>query len=147
MKPVAHSIGDYAFITEIQTRWNDNDKYGHINNAVYYMYFDTIVNNVLIDNGLLPLIGDDGGKSIGLVVDTGCQYFSSLAYPETIRVGVRVGKLGNSSVRYELALFSQDSETAAAQGHFVHVYVDEENRKPKPISTRMREVLTGMLRA
>lgn len=141
MRPSPHNISDYAFTTEIQTRWNDNDKYGHINNAVYYMYFDTVVNNVLIDNDLLPLVGDDGGKSIGLVVDTGCQYFSSLSYPETLRVGVRVGKLGTSSVRYELALFSQDSDTAAAQGHFVHVYVDETTRKPKPISIRMREVL------
>lgn len=144
MKPSPHNISNYAFVTEIQTRWNDNDKYGHINNAVYYMYFDTVVNNVLIDNGLLPLVGDDGGKSIGLVVDTGCQYFSSLSYPETLRVGVRVGKLGNSSVRYELALFSKDNDTAAAQGHFVHVYVDEESRKPKPISARMREVLKSL---
>lgn len=145
MKPAPHTLDAYPYTTTIQTRWNDNDKYGHINNAVYYMYFDTVVNNVLIENGLLPLVGEGGEKSIGLVVDTGCQYCSSLSYPETIRVGVRVGKLGNSSVRYELALFTQDSDSASAQGHFVHVYVDEQSRKPRAISARMREVLSGLV--
>lgn len=145
MRPVPHKISDYTYLANIQTRWNDNDKYGHINNAVYYMYFDTVVNNLLIENGLLPLIGADGEKSIGLVVDTGCQYFSSLSYPQTLRAGVRIGKLGTSSVRYELALFSQDSDIASAQGHFVHVYVDEETRKPKGISGQMRTVLTNLL--
>ena len=121
-KPEPHNLSDYPHKLTLQTRWNDNDIYGHINNAVYYFYFDTIVNRFLIENSLLEL-----GKSdtIGLVVDTGCAYFAPLTFPDDVVAGLRVGKLGSSSVRYEIGLFRNDENLAAAQGHFVHVYVDE----------------------
>jgi len=137
-----HQLKDYPHTAEIQTRWNDNDVYGHVNNAVYYTWFDTLVNNFLIENGLLEI-----GKSqtIGLVVETACQYSAPLSYPEKITGGLRTAHIGNSSVRYEIALFKQGQDKAAAQGHFVHVYVDEETRKPKPISNDMRTVLKQLL--
>jgi len=128
----------YKYFLPIQTRWNDNDMYGHINNAVYYMWFDTLVNNFLIERGLLhPQISN----TIGLVVDTGCQYFSPLSYPETVTAGLRAAKIGTSSVRYEIGLFRKDEGEPCAEGHFVHVYVDAKTRKPKPISTDMRTQL------
>jgi len=128
----------YTYFLDIQTRWNDNDMYGHINNAVYYMWFDTLVNNFLIENGL---VDPQNPEIMGLVVDTGCQYFASLSYPETIVAGLRVGKVGNSSVRYAIGLFKQGEDTPCAEGHFVHVYVDPETRKPKQISAEMRTLL------
>ena len=133
----------YKFFIDIQTRWNDNDMYGHINNAVYYFWFDTLVNNFLIENEMLVLDHSKktGGEQIGLVVDTGCQYFASLAYPETVVAGLRVAKIGTSSVRYEIGLFKQGENQPCAEGHFVHVYVDSETRKPKPIHAKMRACL------
>jgi len=128
----------YIYFLDIQTRWNDNDMYGHINNAVYYTWFDTLVNNFLIENGLLE---PQTSETIGLVVDTGCQYFEPLSYPETITAGLRAAKIGTSSVRYEIGLFRRGEETPCAQGYFVHVYVDAETRKPKPISADMRAKL------
>ncbi len=144
MRPVPHDINDYPHKMEIQTRWNDNDIYGHVNNAVYYTWFDTLVNNFLIENGLLEI-----GKSetIGLVVDTACQYFAPLSYPETVTATLRVGSIGTSSVRYEIALFSAGETTAAAQGHFVHVYVDANTRKPVAISAKMRGALQTLTSA
>lgn len=126
----------------IQTRWHDNDVYGHVNNAVYYFYFDTVVNNWLIDNGLLKV-----GKSetIGLVVETGCSYFAPISHPEAVTAGLRVSKIGNSSVRYEIGLFGEGAQTANAQGHFVHVYVDETSRRPTLLSDEMREKLTDLI--
>ena len=134
-----HSLKDYPHSLIIPTRWADNDVYGHINNAVYYFYFDTVVNRFLIDNGLLEI-----GKSetIGLVVETGCSYFAPVSFPDDIRAALRVAKLGTSSVTYEIALFKNDDTTAAAQGHFVHVYVDEKTRRPVKMSDKMREKLT-----
>ena len=125
---------DFTYFRDIQTRWNDNDVYGHINNAVYYTYFDTLVNNFLIEEGLLEV-----GKSdaIGLVVETLCQYFAPLTYPEAINAALRTRKIGSSSVTYDIALFKDGDETAAAQGHFVHVYVNEKTRRPQPISDAM----------
>ena len=142
MKTAPHSIDDYPFKVKIQTRWNDNDVYGHINNAVYYTWFDTCVNNFLIENGLLEI-----GKSetIGLVVDTACQYFAPLSYPEIISVCMRIGKIGTSSVRYELAVFGENQKTASAQGHFVHVYVGEKTRNPKAVSTKMQSLLATLV--
>lgn len=129
---------NYKYFLDIQTRWNDNDMYGHINNAVYYMWFDTLVNNYLIESGLLnPQIS----KTIGLVVDTGCQYFAPLSYPETITAGLRTAKIGTSSVRYEIGLFKQGEDLPCAEGHFVHVYVDAGTRKPKPFNQAMRTKL------
>ena len=131
----------YKHFLDIQTRWNDNDMYGHINNAVYYMWFDTLVNNFLIENGL---VDPQTSEIIGLVVDTGCQYFAPLSYPETITAGLRAAKIGTSSVRYEIGLFRRSADTPCAEGHFVHVYVDSETRKPKPISARMRTILEAL---
>jgi len=125
----------------IQTRWIDNDVYGHVNNVVYYEYFDTVVNSFLIDQGLLEI-----GKSetIGLVVETGCSYFAPISFPENVTAGLRVAKIGTSSVRYEIGLFTDAQPNACAQGHFVHVYVDAASRKPKPLSADMRSILEGI---
>lgn len=133
-----HNLKDYPHSLIIPTRWADNDVYGHINNAVYYFYFDTVVNRFLIDNGLLDI-----GKSntIGLVIETGCNYFAPAAFPDNIKAALRVAKLGTSSVTYEIALFKNDDTTAAAQGHFVHVYVDERTRRPVAIDENMRAKL------
>ncbi|KZK76038.1 Thioesterase superfamily protein [Pseudovibrio sp. Ad13] len=141
-KPAAHTRAHYAFFSDVQTRWEDNDVYGHINNAVYYSYFDSAVNAYLIENDALNI---HEGDEIGLVVESGCQYFSEIAYPEKIDIGLRVGHLGNSSVRYELALFAQDAERAAAQGFFTHVYVDRATRRPQTLSGNLRTALEGLL--
>lgn len=133
---------DYVYALELPTRWNDNDVYGHINNAVYYEYFDTVVNRWLIENGLLEIGESD---AIGLVVETGCTYFAPLTFPDPVTAALRVTKIGGSSVRYEIGLFNQD-ETAAARGHFVHVYVDEKTRRPVTISDNMRTKLEEIKR-
>ncbi|HET9653656.1 MAG TPA: thioesterase family protein, partial [Usitatibacter sp.] len=122
-----HRLADYRHAREITTRWMDNDAYGHINNVVYYSYFDTVVNGWLIERGALDV---EKGEVIGLVVETGCQYFAPLTYPETVTAALRVAHVGRSSVRYEIALFAQGSDTAAAQGHFIHVYVNRADRRP-----------------
>jgi acyl-CoA thioester hydrolase len=126
---------------QIATRWMDNDVYGHVNNVVYYSYFDTAVNEYLIRNGALDL---EKSAVVGLVVETQCRYFSSVAFPDTIHVGVRVAHLGNSSVRYELGIFRNDDDTAAAQGHFVHVCVDRQTNRPVPLPESLREVLSPL---
>ena len=137
-KPTPNARVNYPFHLSIPTRWNDNDVYGHINNSVYYFFFDTVVNNWLMENGLLEI-----GQSeiIGLVVETGCSYFAPITYPETVTAGLRVTNIGTSSVRYEIGIFGHDSDTAAAQGHFVHVYVDDKTRRPMPLSEHMRSKL------
>jgi len=132
------TLAAYPYTLDIQTRWNDNDAYGHINNAVYYTYFDTLVNNFLIENGFLTI---GKSKTIGLVVETQCQYYAPLTYPEIIKAGLRVGKIGTSSVRYEIGLFEKKQNHIAAKGHFVHVYVNEKTRRPAPISEAMQKVL------
>ena len=126
-RPTPHCRADYRHSQAITTRWMDNDAYGHVNNAVYYAFFDTAVNTWLIERGVLD-IGKSG--TIGLVVETGCHYFAPLAYPQAVTAGLRVANLGRSSVRYEIALFAEGSDSAAAQGHFVHVYVDRHSRRP-----------------
>ena len=105
----------------------DNDAYGHVNNVVYYQWFDTAVNAHLVDNGALDI---HHGETIGLVVETHCNYFSPLAFPQTVQVGLRVARIGSSSVRYELGVFAQADEWTAAHGHFIHVYVDKATRRP-----------------
>jgi acyl-CoA thioester hydrolase len=136
------SRADYAYSLVLPTRWNDNDVYGHINNAVYYEYFDTLVNRWLIENELLEI---GNSETIGLVVETGCAYFAPLTFPDAITAALRVTKIGGSSVRYEIGLFG-DADVAAARGHFVHVYVDEETRRPTPISDVMRSKLEKIMR-
>ena len=129
-RPVAEPRQAYSHFLTIPTRWADNDVYGHVNNTVYYSYFDTVVNEYLIRHGALDL---EAGKTIGLVVETHCSYFASLGFPERIDAGLRVTRLGTTSVRYEVGIFSAGSEQPAAQGHFVHVYVDRDTRRPAPL--------------
>ena len=125
----------------IATRWMDNDAYGHVNNVVYYSYFDTVVNRYLIEAGALDI---ERSPVIGLVVETHCNYFASLAFPQTVQVGMRVAHLGSSSVRYELGIFGDDDSTAA-KGHFVHVYVDKLTRRPVPLPAKLKAVLETLL--
>ncbi|QJC56080.1 Putative esterase [Polaromonas vacuolata] len=123
----------------IGTRWSDNDVYGHVNNVVYYAWFDTAVNGLLIDSGALDI---HNGGVIGLVVESQCQYFSPLAFPEAVVAGIRVASLGRSSVRYEIALFPADASLpCAAKGHFIHVYVDRTNRRPVALPPELKSVL------
>lgn len=137
-RPTPNTLDSYPHHLTIPTRWADNDVYGHINNSVYYFYFDTVVNKWLIDNGLLEI-----GKSevIGLVVGTSCDYFAPMSFPDDIVAGLRTAKVGSSSVTYEIGLFRNRETTASAQGSFVHVYVDEKNRRPSPLSAMMKEKL------
>jgi acyl-CoA thioester hydrolase len=129
---------DYRHFLAIPTRWMDNDIYGHVNNVVYYSYFDTVVNHYLIAAGALDI---HGGSVIGLVVETMCRYFQPLAFPDVIEAGLRVGRLGRSSVRYEVGIFRLGEQTAAASGYFVHVYVDRQSRRPEALPEPMRAAL------
>jgi acyl-CoA thioester hydrolase len=126
----------------IGTRWADNDVYGHVNNVVYYSWFDTAVNAYLIEQGALDI---HAGAVIGLVIETQCNYFAPLAFPQTVEAGLRVAHLGSSSVRYEVGLFAQGQEAAAACGHFVHVYVDRETRRPMPLPAPLKATLETLL--
>jgi acyl-CoA thioester hydrolase len=132
----------YMEFVRMTTRWMDNDAYGHVNNAVYYSYFDSAVNRLLIDAGLLNSVA---APVIGLVVETQCRYFSPIAFPDSVTAGVRVAHIGNSSVRYEIGLFRNDTETAAAEGHFVHVYVDRTSRRPRPLYPQMHLFLERLV--
>lgn len=133
---------DYADFYPLQTRWMDNDVYGHMNNVVHYSLFDTAVNGWLIEHGLLDFQHSD---SYGLVVETGCKYHAEMAFPDKITAGLRISKLGNSSVRYEVGLFRNDDQHAAAEGFFVHVYVNRADHRPTPLSTERREILQRLL--
>jgi acyl-CoA thioester hydrolase len=126
-RPVPHRRDAYPHARVLTTRWADSDPYGHMNNVVQYELFDTVVNAWLIERGALDI---QKSPVIGLVVETGCNYFATLTYPQPVTAALRVAHVGRSSVRYEVALFSEASATAAAQGHFVHVYVDRETRRP-----------------
>ncbi|WP_120994263.1 acyl-CoA thioesterase [Stutzerimonas urumqiensis] len=136
-----HRRGDYRHFQPITTRWHDNDVYGHVNNVVYYSYFDSAVNTYLIERGGLDI---HDGEVVGFVVSSSCDYFASIAFPESIEVGLRVGKLGNSSVQYELAIFKRGEEHACAAGRFVHVFVDRANNRPTAIPPRLRGALEGL---
>jgi acyl-CoA thioester hydrolase len=131
----------YRVWREISTRWADNDVYGHVNNTVYYAWFDTAVNAWLIEAGLLNV---EAGDPIGLVVETGCRYARPLAYPEPVEVGLAVETLGRSSVRYRLGIFLKYSEDAAAEGYFVHVYVSRQGREPTPVPEAWRSKLESI---
>ena len=128
----------YPHFLSIQTRWSDNDIYGHVNNVTYYSYFDTVVNCFLIDQGGLDIETD---SVIGMAVETMCKFNKPLAFPEVLEAGLRVGKLGNSSVRYEIGIFQEGAAEAAAMGHFVHVFVDRATGKPAPIPDAIRSAL------
>jgi len=128
----------YPHLLAIPTRWMDNDIYGHVNNVVYYSYFDTVVNEYLIREGGLDI---HGGAVIGIAVETRCNFMASLVFPETVDAGLAVGHLGNSSVRYEIGLFSESGKTVAAVGEFVHVFVDRESRRPVSMPSRIRAAL------
>ncbi len=132
----------YAAFSAITTRWADNDVYGHVNNVVYYSFFDTAVNGLLIAAGALDI---HAGAVIGLVVETQCNYFAPIAFPQAVSVGVRVARLGRSSVRYEIGLFADDAPTCAAAGHFVHVYVDRATRLPVPLPAPLKSVLQSWI--
>ncbi len=131
----------YRAFRPIPTRWADNDVYGHVNNVVYYSWFDTAVNAELIERGLLDM---DNSAMIGLVVETSCRYFAPLSFPQTVEAGVRVAKLGTSSVRYEVGIFAEGAEEAAAEGHFIHVYVDRVTRRPVPLPDDWRAGLGAL---
>jgi acyl-CoA thioester hydrolase len=126
-RPQPHRRGDYPHTRTLTTRWKDLDPYGHMNNVIHYEMFDTVVNAWLIEHGALDI---RKSPVIGLVVETGCSYFASLTFPEPVTAALRVAHIGRSSVVYEVALFGKASDTAAAQGRFVHVYVDRLTRKP-----------------
>lgn len=128
----------YRRFIAITTRWMDNDAYGHLNNVVYYSLFDTAVNQFLIESGFLDV---QRSAVIGLVVETQCQYFSPVAFPDRIEAGLRVAHIGTSSVRYEVAIFPAGSDAASAQGYFVHVYVDRASNRPVPLPDGLRRIL------
>jgi acyl-CoA thioester hydrolase len=140
-RPTPLRRADFSYFIEITTRWADNDAYGHINNSVYYFYFDTVVNRFLIER-----FGLDVKKSpvIGLVVETQCNFFKPAAYPDTIHAGLRVGHAGNSSVRYGIGLFRNEEDDAVAQGHFIHVYVDRATNKPVPLPDELRAAVEAL---
>ena len=142
MKPETKRRQNYRFLFPIQTRWADNDMYGHVNNVTYYSYFDTAANALLIQHAGFDL---QNTPIIGLVVDSACSFLQELSYPEIIEVGVAIEKIGNSSLRYDLAIFKQGQNEAAAQGHFVHVFVDRQTRKSTSIPDDMRNALTQFL--
>lgn len=129
---------DYKVFYPINTRWSDNDIYGHVNNVCYYSYFDTAANRYLIEQGGLDI---SDGKIVGFVVNSGCQYHSPISYPETIEAAVRVDRLGNSSVQYGIAIFKLGVEQAVAHGHFVHVFVDREANASVAIPSDLRTAL------
>lgn len=139
LRPQAEFRSAYKVFRAVGTRWSDNDLYGHVNNVVYYSWFDTAVNGLLIERGALDI---HGGGVIGLVVETQCNYFSPLAFPQAVEAGIRVAHIGASSVRYDIALFAADeSLPCAARGHFIHVYVDRATRRPAALPPQLMSVL------
>lgn len=131
----------FGVFRPIPTRWHDNDVYGHVNNVVYYSWFDTAVNAWLIERGFLDIAGS---RTVGLVVETSCTYFESVAFPETVELGLGVERLGTSSVTYRIGVFRQGGERAAAQGRFTHVHVDRATQRPVPIPADLRAALEGL---
>jgi acyl-CoA thioester hydrolase len=141
-RKIAFVRSDYALVEPLSTRWADNDVYGHINNVIYYAWFDTAVNRVLMARGLLD---PNGSTAIGLVVESGCRYHRALAFPQPVDLGLRIARLGNSSIRWEIGVFSDDAPEAAADGHFVHVNVDPTTRRPQPLPDTWRAKLSDLL--
>ena len=137
-RELPHLRAGYRHFQRLTTRWLDNDAYGHVNNVVYLSWFDTMVNDYLIHSEVLD---PQRGDVVGFVVETHCRYLSPLAFPQAVEGGLRVGHIGTSSVRYEIAIFAEGADTASAQGHFVHVYVDRATRKPVALPALLRDVL------
>ena len=133
---------DYIVFSTITTRWFDNDVYGHMNNTIHYQLFDTAVHEYLLKQGIL---NSESGSTVFLVVETGCKYFSELAFPDVISAGIKVRKLGSSSVTYDIGLFRGDADQASAQGHFVHVNVDRVTRRPVNINDENRDKLKSLM--
>ncbi|HZH09166.1 MAG TPA: thioesterase family protein [Microvirga sp.] len=140
-RPVRLSRSTFRLFRPIATRWMDNDVYGHVNNVHYYSYFDSAVNGWLIEKGLLDIAGS---PVIGLVAETGCTYFESVAFPDRLEAGIAVTHLGRSSVRYRIGIFKEGADLAAAQGHFVHVHVERTTQRPVDIPARTREALKSL---
>jgi acyl-CoA thioester hydrolase len=140
-KPQPEGRAGYKAFRTISTRWMDNDAYGHVNNVVYYSWFDTVVNAHLIEQGALDI---HHGQTIGLVIETQCNYFAPVQFPQTVEAGLRVAKIGNSSVRYEVGLFIQGEPLTVARGHFVHVYVDRATRRPTALPEPLKRVLEDL---
>ena len=132
----------FAYWQAITTRWKDNDLYGHVNNVEYYSYFDTVINTYLIRHGGLDV---GGGPVIGVCAESSCRFQAPLAFPDAVDAGLRVSRLGNSSVRYEIGLFAAGAASAAAEGWFVHVFVDRQDRRPRPIPAPLRAALAAIL--
>ena len=142
-RPQPESRSAFKVFRRIDTRWMDNDVYGHVNNVVYYSWFDTAVNAHLIEQGALDI---HHGQTIGLVVETHCNYFAPLAFPQVVEAGIRVAKMGGSSVRYEIGLFAEGEDLCAARGHFLHVYVDHQSRRPvTSLPLNLKQVLEKLL--
>jgi acyl-CoA thioester hydrolase len=142
-RPSPLNVSDFAHFTAITTRWMDNDAYGHINNVVYYSFFDTVVNEYLIAQGGLDIATS---QVIGLMVETHCNYFAPIAYPDKIRAGLRVARLGTSSVKYEIGIFRNDETSASAQGHAVHVFVERATNKPVALPEVLKKALQKLVR-
>jgi acyl-CoA thioester hydrolase len=140
-KPQPEGRAGYRAFRTIATRWMDNDVYGHVNNVVYYSWFDTAVNGHLIEQGALDI---QRGETIGLVIETQCNYFAPVEFPQVVEAGLRVAKIGTSSVRYEVGLFLQGEPLTAAKGHFVHVYVDRATRRPAALPGPLKRVLEAL---
>jgi acyl-CoA thioester hydrolase len=139
--PQPEPRASYRAFHDITTRWEDNDVYGHVNNVVYYSWFDSAVNAHLIERGALDI---HRGAVIGLVVETQCNYFAPVEFPQRIEAGVRVAGIGRSSVRYEVGIFVKGEDRTAAKGHFVHVYVDRDSRRPAALPDNLRTVLEAL---
>lgn len=132
----------YPVHRTLTTRWFDNDIYAHLNNSVHYQLFDTVVNGHLLEHALLDL---HKSETVFLVVESGCRYFGEIAFPDVVTAGLRVGRLGTSSIRYEVGLFRSDTQQAAAAGHFIHVNVNRQTRQPEPIAPRAKDVLARLV--
>ena len=141
-RPARPTRDGYPHFLSIATRWMDNDVYGHVNNVVYYAWIDTVVNRFLIDQGGLDIAS---AQVVGIAAESGCRYFAPVAYPETVDAGLRISRLGRSSVVYEVGIFRRDDDAAAAAGHFVHVFVERASMRPVPVPGRIREALESIL--
>jgi acyl-CoA thioester hydrolase len=140
-KPARSTRDDYRVFRSMPTRWADNDIYGHVNNVVYYEWFDTAVNGWLIDKGALDVAASE---IVGLVVETGCRYFESIRFPDPVEIGLVVSKLGRSSVTYSIGVFREGGGMAIAQGHFTHVHVDRKSQRPVPIPDAARALMLSI---
>ncbi len=140
-RPSPTARSDFPFLIPISTRWSDNDVYGHVNNVVYFAFFDTAVNQYLIAHGIVDFVA---GDTIGLVVHNECDYFAPLSFPGWVYAGIRVSRAGSSSVEYDISLFAEGEDSAAARGCFVHVYVDRVSRRPQPLPENFRRLLIDL---